>query len=82
MKTKKCPFCGGTIEVVCVNEWGENFGEGYLDDYPDANGEWSFALVHDHFFNDCPIAMSNKKFLGDTTYGTKEEAINACNMRA
>lgn len=85
MEPKPCPFCGGSFEIVCVDENDNMYEAGYLEDYPEVamKYDWRFGVVHQTLFNPtCPIATVKRKLLGGYEYDSEETAIIAINMRA
>lgn len=81
---KPCPFCGGSFEILCIDENDDMCDAEYLDDYPKERyrHDWRFGITHSAFQNpNCPIATFGKVLLGNQEYDYIEEAINMCNRR-
>jgi hypothetical protein len=79
MKLIKCPFCGGSFEIVGVDEDGEIHS---IDEEEGLPLYWTCGVIHDVYYNDCPIAMGAKQLIGDYEYDTIEEAVDMFNRRA
>ena len=82
-KLKTCPFCGGSVKVVVVDDEGNIHRE---DNY--AQNPWSglfYGLIHDDQNSDdnCPIAtfFEDDTTMGRFLYDSKEEAAEAWNRR-
>ena len=79
IELKPCPFCGGNVEFLILDDEFNIRGDGYADN------PWSglrYGLSHMESANDgCPIATEDGALLGVYAYDTKEEAIEAWNRR-
>lgn len=76
---KPCPFCGGTFELVGIDE------DGKIESIDEEEGLpvlWTCGVIHDVLYNDCPIAMGAKDLIGDYDYDSIDEAIDMFNRRA
>lgn len=82
MKVKNCPFCGGTFEIVAVDENGNLYNADDPEDLPiDVCCYLTYGVVHESLYNDCPIATVGRALLGDVEYDTRDEAIWEINRR-
>lgn len=79
MKLSKCPFCGGSFEIVGVDENGD---VQYIDEEEGLPLYWTCGVIHDVRYNDCPLAMGAKDLIGGYEYDTIEEAVDMFNRRA
>lgn len=79
VKLKPCPFCGGQVKLLIMDDEFNIRGEEYEKD------PWSglqYGLYHDVDDNeDCPIATLVDEMLGVYGYDTREDAAEAWNER-
>ena len=79
IKLKPCPFCGGDVKFLILDDEFNIKDEDYTKD------PWSglqYGLCHDVEENeDCPIAKYSEEILGVYGYETKEEAAEEWNRR-
>lgn len=78
-KLKPCPFCGGSVKFIILDDEFNAHDEEYEKD------PWSgllYGLYHSVKENeDCPIANQDGEMLGSYGYDTQKEAIEAWNRR-
>lgn len=76
---KPCPFCGGKVKFLLMDD------EFNIKDDDYADNPWSglqYGLCHEESANeDCPIATEDGAMLGLYGYETREEAAEAWNRR-
>lgn len=76
---KPCPFCGGKVKFLLLDDEFNVKNEEYAKD------PWSglqYGLYHSVTENeDCPIATGEEKMLGMYGYDTQAEAAEAWNRR-
>ena len=85
MEAKKCPFCGRSFNIVCIDENDVMYDAEYLEDYPEVRHryDWRFGITHQAMYNPtCPIATVGKKLLGEVEYDSYDTAVIAINRRA
>lgn len=78
IKLKPCPFCGGNVNFLVLDDEFNVHPEDYEED------PWSglqYGLNHDDAKAGCPIATQDGELLGIYGWDTKEEAAEAWNYR-
>lgn len=76
---KPCPFCGGKVKFLILDDEFNIKDEDYEKD---PRSGLQYVLWHDAEENeDCPIAVWSEQILGEYGYDTKKEAAEAWNRR-
>ena len=79
IKLKPCPFCGGEVRIVVMDDEFNIRSKAYEKD---PFSGLQYGLYHSEEENPyCPIATDSEEFLGVFGYDTKVEAIEAWNRR-
>ena len=79
-KLNPCPFCGGEARIQVTDDEGNLKSESYLEDPYSGVG---YVIIHDlsNSTDCCPIATNLDEVQGRYIYSSKQEAINAWNIR-